>query len=97
MRGEEEIAHGIASDVPMGKDFVPRLKIPLDSRTTIEGHYKIHEHPLADDGHPEPKPGRCFQGGVRNGIQPQPAGRYSFSHSHSPMQVNASFAIVAID
>src|SRR6266852_1417419 len=80
MPGEGGIAHRCASDVPMEKDFIPRLKIASKRRKAVEECYRKRERELADHGDHKPKPRGPFQGFVRGGIQLQPVGPYGCAH-----------------
>ncbi len=80
MPGKDTIPDGVAGDISVGENFVPRQQIPSNRRTTVK-RCDIHdEDQLTGDGHHKPKGGCRFQGGVRNGIHPQPIGRYSRVH-----------------
>jgi hypothetical protein len=70
--GKGGIAHRFAGLVPIGKDFIPRLKIPAQRRKSIEGRYGQRERELPEECHHKPKSRSRSQRFVRNRIQLQP-------------------------
>jgi hypothetical protein len=83
MHGDGDIADGVARDVPMRHEPVPRLVVPSHGGTGIEGRDGEREHQLADDGRQEPEAGDGRQSAVGDGsrLGREPVGQDRGGHT----------------
>src|SRR5258705_1734498 len=86
MPGKNGVAHRCSGLVSVGKDSIPRLKIPAQRRKSIERRYRKRERELPDQSHAKPESRSRSQRFIRNRTQLQPRSPYRCTHVRSSLR-----------